>query len=170
MQSESGEVEECNSEERWWYDGCLGMHPTLDQNFWFCACPLRVHSRNFIIKTCQRSCTKHLIASGKLLVSTVQESDGAPTAGNPQITCSKVKRIIIVVQKRYYLNELLVIFCWISVARKQASCAAYTCQRAGKFHCTLYNIDVLSLEIVPNQFLQPQPYVMLFCPLLSETD
>ena len=27
------EVERCNSEERWWYDGCLGKHPTLDQNF-----------------------------------------------------------------------------------------------------------------------------------------
>ena len=35
----------------------------------------------------------------------------------------------------------------------------------------LYNIDVLSLEIVANQLLRLQPYdVMPFCPLLSETD
>lgn len=26
--------------------------------------------------------------------------------------------------------------CWILVARKHASCNAYTCQRAGKLHCT----------------------------------
>ena len=46
------------------------------------------------IKPSQRSCTKYLISSGKLLVATVQVSDGVPTAGNPQITCSKVKLLI----------------------------------------------------------------------------
>ena len=33
MQRGSVEVEWCNSEEGWWYNGCLGMHPTRDQNF-----------------------------------------------------------------------------------------------------------------------------------------
>ena len=49
---------------------------------------------HFIIPTSQRSCIKHLIASsGKLLVATVQMSDGA---ANPQIICSKVNQIIVI--------------------------------------------------------------------------
>ena len=58
--------------------------------------------RSFIIKSSQRSRTKYLILSGKLLVATAQVSHmrGAPTARNPEITCSKVKRIIFV-RKRY---------------------------------------------------------------------
>ena len=78
------------------------LHGTRIFNF------LHVHfpctQRNFIIKTFQRSGTKYLIASGKLLEVTVQESDGAPTTGNRQIICSKVKRITVV-QKRYFKTE-----------------------------------------------------------------
>ena len=56
--------------------------------------------RNFITKTFKSCCTKYLIASGKLLVLTVKESDGAPTRGNPQVTCSKAMRITVV-QRKY---------------------------------------------------------------------
>ena len=74
--------------------------------------------------------------------------------------------------KRYLLNELCVGFCWISIARKQASCTAYM-QRAGKFQCMLYNID--QCAVTGNNFqinFYNHNLVMssFLCPLLSETD
>ena len=54
--------------------------------------------RSFIIKTSQKKWKKYLIASGKL--ATVLVSEDAPTAGIPEITCSKVK-LVIIAHKRY---------------------------------------------------------------------
>ena len=47
-----------------------GTTDASDPNFNFLHVPLRT-LRRFITKTFQRSCTKYLIASGKLLVATV---------------------------------------------------------------------------------------------------
>ena len=107
--------------------------------------------RNFL-KTSQRGCSTYVIASGKLSVATVHESDSAPTTGKPQINWVKAKQITVI--EKTVLTEWALCYLLLnSISTKQATCTAYTCQRTGKFKCIRYNIDMLSLEIVPNQLL-----------------
>ena len=163
MQRQSGEGEYCNSEERWQYHGCLAMRP-LHSVHWTrisCVCPLPVHLRSFIIKTSQRSFTKYLIASRKLLATTVQV--------NTEITwqCSKVKRIIVVQKGIDWMSSML--FC---VAFKLKESMPLATRTHAKEQVNS-NVRVTTLMCCQWKLLQINFYkhnLMMscfFCPLLS---